>query len=209
MSDVNRSRSFVLHSDDDSTENQEFIEYASFVFPDFRAIYHLNIKSMDDIVYREVELVGFEIYLVEQWAAQRKLTSLITSYNGNSQDKIKAVQILLPVDINLWPRQFRTYYDELLVYSKPKVIRNYTIFITNLSTFPSEFNLLHINSDDFKVVWAKFKINYNVKRLICVGRSALLLSRTSSSSGNKFLQLYKVPLKSLSDMDQTQKGHNL
>lgn len=202
--EVDRSDGSVLKGKENGSEERPFIEYASFVFPDFRAVYQSGIKSLETIVYEEVEITGFEIYLVEQWAARRKLSTLITSYNGNTQDKIKAVRVLLPKDITLWPNTFQKYYQELLVYSRPKVIGSDTLFITNLSTFPSALNLLHVDSGDFRVVWEKFKINYNLKRLRCVGRSALLLSGPSSTSGDKFLQLYKIPFKSHSDKTQQQ-----
>lgn len=202
--ELDRSSASITTSQSDSVEEPQFIEYASFVFPDFRAVYQSNIRSLENIVYEEVEIDGFEIYLVEQWAARRKLSTLITSYNGNTQDKIRAVKILLPKDISLWPDSFKKYHEELLVHSRPKVVNDNTLFITNLSTFPSALNLLHIDSGDFRTIWEEFKINYNLKRLRCVGRSALLLSGPSTTSGSKFAQLYKVPLKSQSDMKKSQ-----
>lgn len=202
--ELDKSSASVASSQDDSLEKSQFIEYASFVFPDFRAVYQSSIKSLESIVYEEVEIDGFEIYLVEQWAARRELSTLITSYNGNTQDKIKAVKILLPKDTSLWPDPFKEYHEELLTHSSPKVVNNNTLFITNLSTFSSALNLLYIDSGDFRTVWEEFKINYNLKRLRCVGRSALLLSGPSSTSGSKFSQLYRIPLKSQSDMKQSQ-----
>lgn len=200
----NISSTSATPSQEAETKNESFIEYGSFVFPDFRAVYQSGIKSMKNIVYEEVEVIGFEIYMVEQWAARRKLCTLITSYNGNTQDKIRAVKILLPKDTTLWPESFKKYHQELLVYASPKVVDNNTFFITNLSSIPSALNMLHIDCGDFRVIWEEFKINYDLKRLRCVGRSALLLSSANSTSGNKFLQLYKIPLKSHSDTNQLQ-----
>lgn len=201
---LDKSSTSVASLQGTPVDKSQFIEYVSFVFPDFRAVYQSSIKSLESLVYEEVEIDGFEIYLVEQWAARRKLSTLITSYNGNTQDKIKAVKILLPKDFSLWPEPFKNYYEELLTHSSPKVVDDNTLFITNLSTFSSALNLLHIDSGDFRTVWEEFKINYNLKRLRCVGRSALLLSGPSSTSGSKFSQLYKIPIKSQSDIKQSQ-----
>lgn len=182
--------------------------FASFIFPDFKALDVLGLHHIKNVVYEETEVSGFEIYIVEQWTAERKLSTLITSYTGNSQDKVSAVRVLLPNDSKNWPSEFQDYYNELICYSRPKKIKDNTLFITDLSSVPSTLNLLPIECGDFRQVWNNFKINYNLKRLRCVGRSALLLNGLFTASGNKFAQLYKIPVKTHSEKIDNNYLHN-
>ena len=128
-----------------------------------------------------------------QWAAQRKISTLITSYTGNLQDTISAVEVALPEDPAEWPSCLKKYYNELLKFSSPKKTTKGTLFITNLSSFKSTLNLLHVECGNLKKIWKNFKTNYDLKRLHCGGRSAQLLKRTPSASIAKFAQLYKFP----------------
>lgn len=182
-----------------STHPSAIIEYDTFIFPDFKAIAQLNLSNYTDLVYSEVKLHGYEIYLVQQWICQRKLSSIITSYTGNSQDVITAVQITLPKDFNLWPGKFKQYYDELIRFSNlnnnhTNPQHNDNIFITNLFNIPLSLNILNIIDGDLRLVWEQFKINYNLKMLNCLGRSSVLLSQTSTAAKEKFAQLYKIPI---------------
>lgn len=181
------------------THPSAIIEYDNFIFPDFKAIARLNLSNYRDLVYNEVKLQGYEVYLVEQWVSQRKLSSIITSYTGNPQDIITAVQITLPKDFNLWPGKFKQYYDELIRFSKlnnnhANPSHNDNIFITNLFNIPLSLNILNIIDGDMRLIWDQFKINYNLKMLNCLGRSSALLSETSTAAKEKFAQLYKVPI---------------
>lgn len=182
------------------TEEVPWTPLASFVFPDFKALDVLGLQHAKDLVYEETEISGFEIYIVEQWTAERKLSALITSYTGNSQDKIAAVRVVLPADFTNWPLVFKDYYNDLISYARPKKIKEDTLFITDLSSLPSTLNLLPIACGDFRQIWNNFKINYNLKRMRCVGRSALLLNGLFTASSNKFAQLYKIPIKAHSAM---------
>lgn len=164
----------------------------TFVFSDFKALHTLGLVHLKELAYSEITIVGFEVYIVEQWALERKVSTLITSYTGNSQDIIHAVKITLPIDIEMWPVPFRMYYNELIEYSTPKITDEGTLFITNLSSFPSTLNLLHVECGDLRRIWNVFKVNFDLKRLRCGGRSGLLLCEPSGASGDKFTQLYKI-----------------
>ncbi|CCK71459.1 Stb6p KNAG_0H00430 [Huiozyma naganishii CBS 8797] len=178
-----------------NTSDPEFVEKESYVFPDFRALQVLGIWSVSDVSFEEITIFGYEIYIVEQWAAERRLSTLITSYNGNSGDQVLAVRVLLPKNLEMWSDKFKAYYDELIKFSSPKVIGKHTVFITDLSSVPSGLNILQIQCGDFKKAWELFKINYDLKRLRCGGRSALLLKSPSMAVANKFALLYKIPRK--------------
>ncbi|CAI4601527.1 CDA_G0032590.mRNA.1.CDS.1 [Saccharomyces cerevisiae] len=166
---------------------------ASFIFPDFRALFNIGFNLYSNINYKEVDINGFEIYIVEQWAAQRKISTLITSYTGNLQDTISAVEVALPEDPEEWPCCLKKYHEELLKFSSPKKTAKGTLFVTNLSSFKSTLNLLHVECGNLKKIWKNFKTNYDLKRLHCGGRSAQLLKKTPSASIAKFAQLYKFP----------------
>ncbi|SMN21826.1 similar to Saccharomyces cerevisiae YMR053C STB2 Protein that interacts with Sin3p in a two-hybrid assay and is part of a large protein complex with Sin3p and Stb1p [Maudiozyma saulgeensis] len=180
----------------DSAKRMAEIDVSSFIFCDLKALYDLDLSSYIDLTYTELDVVGYELYLVEQWIAERRLTSTITSFTGNTQDVIRAVQVLLPTDPALWPGQFKQYHQELLLFSQPKkLIDGSSMFITNLTTIPSSLNILHIETGDIRSVWPNFKINFNLKMLHCAGRSSLLLSYPAKSAVEKFLQLYKFQTK--------------
>ncbi|CAB4256373.1 similar to Saccharomyces cerevisiae YMR053C STB2 Protein that interacts with Sin3p in a two-hybrid assay and is part of a large protein complex with Sin3p and Stb1p [Maudiozyma barnettii] len=170
-------------------------EWKSFVFPDFKALNELCLQRSRDLAYEEVQIHGFEIYIVEQWTEERKISSLITSYTGNSQDTVTAVRICLPSNYHYWPQNFKNYLNELQTFSQAKVINGDTLFITNLSSISSTLNFLNVDCGDLRTVWDNYRTNFNLKKLNCGGRSALLLKGPTNSALNKFAQLYKIQLK--------------
>lgn len=169
-------------------------ELVSFIFPDCRALYKLNLRDCKELNYSEVQLEGFDIYIVEQWAAVRKVSTLITTYTGNSQDLVFAVRVLLPRATELWPPQFKEYHDRILKFSSPMVIDMGIVFVTELSSIASNLNILHVESGDQREAWKNFKVNYDLKKLKCGGRSALLLRGPSSTAVTKFSQLFKISM---------------
>ena len=194
---TNNGPSGAINAHDYGTEieDDKSIPYSKFVFPDTRAIYQLNeLAPFHDIVYNEVTIHGFEIYLVENWVSQRKLSSIITSLTGNSQDTIHGVEMVLPIDYKKWPPILKKYYKELLTYAQPKFNERTqsTLFITNLSTIPLSLHILHVENGDLKSVWSKFRINFNLKSLNCLGRSSNLLMDPSAACLEKFNHLFKI-----------------
>ena len=175
------------------------VEIASFIFPDMRALCSIGINLYADLSYAEIKISGYEIYMVEQWVAERNLSSIITSYTGNSQDVVNAVQVILPKDPKLWPGQFKQYHEQLMSFSQPVLIADGYLFLTNLSTLPSSLNIYHIESGDLRSVWKDFKINFDLKNLRCTGRSGALLSEPSNAALEKFSQIYRVPMNTGND----------
>lgn len=169
---------------------------ASFIFPDIGALHAIRLESYVNLNFQEIDVHGFEIYIVEQWAAERQISTVITSYTGNSQDTIHAVQIALPTDASKWPKALRMYYENLMTFAQPKDMPKGTLFITNLPSVPSNLNLLHVECGDVRVIWKNFEVNFNLKRLRCGGRSALLLCAPSKAAEDKFSQLYKISMSS-------------
>lgn len=167
---------------------------ASFIFPDFGALHSLRLESFVNLNFQEIDVHGFEIYIVEQWATERQISTVITSYTGNSQDTIHAVQVVLPKDPLKWPEPLKNYYHNLTTFAQAKFMPKGTLFITNLPSVPSTLNLLHVECGDVRDIWKNFEVNLDLKRLQCGGRSALLLCASSKAAEDKFSQLYKISM---------------
>lgn len=183
------------------------VKLKNFIFPDYKALFHLDLLTDRTLEYCECTVPGFELYVIEQWVYERQLSVAIVSYTGNTQDIIHGVKISLPEDPNNWPNLFKEYYDTISNYIKLKSIDNQTVlFITDLSFFPSTLNLLHITCGSLKSIWPVFKINLGLKRLQCCGRSSLLLSQPSSASIVKFTQLYRINTKKADTIPDTVLG---
>lgn len=167
------------------------------------AIFNIGTLSLLDYEYREYTISGFELYIVREWVSERNLTNVITSFTGNSNDIIHGVLIALPEDINAWPPKLKAYYEQISEFASLKVLEsNISIFVTNLSFFPSTFNLLHVKDGSMKAVWTSFQVNFNLKRLGCSGRSRILLDDPPATSLEKFGQIYKITAKESDRMMQ-------
>lgn len=190
-----------LHQEKDSMNANRFMYrplstelLASFVFPDIGALHASRLELFVNLNFKEIEVHGFEIYIVEQWAAERKLSTIITSYTGNDMDVVHAVQVVLPQNAEKWPDSLKRYYRDISHFAQPKVTPKGTLFVTNLASVPSTLNLLHVECGDLRVIWTNFKANYDLKKMRCGGRSALLLCAPSSAAEDKFSQLYKITI---------------
>jgi hypothetical protein len=163
---------------------------ATYLIPDIKV---LDLIRQKDQTYEIVTIKGFEIYIVEQWATERRYTTVITSYTGDSEHEIKAGKITLPSDSTKWSDKMAHYFKEIESYGgKPKVTEQGILFINNLSKFPSNLNLLPVFGGCVSDVWDSFKVSLNLRKLNCGGRSALLLCSPSDVSEDKFRQIYKT-----------------
>ncbi|KOG97395.1 Stb2p [Saccharomyces eubayanus] len=174
----------------------QFPPLDSFIFPDSRALFLLDLATYTDLTYEEIIIHGFEIYIVEQWVACRNLSTLITSYTGNSQDTISGIRVVLPKETRVWPGKFKQYYGELMEFARPKFTPKGTLFITNLSGVSFGLNLLHVECGDLRTIWKDFEVNFDLKNLHCGGRSGNLLCPPTMASLEKFSQLFRIPTNS-------------
>ncbi|CAI5758687.1 unnamed protein product [Candida verbasci] len=70
---------------------------------------------------------------------------------------------------------------------------NEVCFVTNLTSLPSNLNLIPIPGGDVRAIEKYFIINSNLKRLQCTGRSMSLISdKLSDASEDKFRQMYRI-----------------
>lgn len=138
------------------------------------------------------ELPGYELYVVEQWAASRNhLTSLITTFTGLTHHKIKVNVLGIPRDEADWSDKLQTYIRNT---SKPPARRKETplgiLMVTNLSSFASSLTVVNIPGGNYDEYRDLFVVNENLKRLGCSGRAGLNLSVPSGATQAKFRQLY-------------------
>lgn len=166
---------------------------------DFQYLVDLDLASSS-----KIEVKGYEIYLVEQWILERRLGTIITSFTGNNNHTLQAIKLTIAKDENYWPVKLKKYLNELIKFHHAKLKAFHSegyLFVTNLSSFYSDTNLniRQINPiysvDDyipFPVNYRQFEANFNLKRLNCGGRSALLFSDPPKASEDKFFSMYKV-----------------
>ncbi|KAK6455232.1 uncharacterized protein RJT20DRAFT_129967 [Scheffersomyces xylosifermentans] len=70
---------------------------------------------------------------------------------------------------------------------------NEVCFVTNLSSLPSNLNLIPIASGDPRTIETAFVINSDLKKLQCSGRSvSLVTDKMSDANEDKFRQMYKI-----------------
>lgn len=66
-------------------------------------------------------------------------------------------------------------------------------FVANLTSLPSNLNLIPVPGGDSRKVSTAFMINSNLKKLQCTGRSvSMITSKISDASDDKFRQMYKI-----------------
>lgn len=161
----------------------------TYLIPDLKILEILCEKGQS---YEVVSITGFEIYIVEQWATERKYSTVITAFTGDSDHEIKAGKITLPSDTSKRSDKMNHFFKEVEIHGKRKITEEGVLFITNLAKFPSNLNLLPVVGGSILEVWDSFKVNLNLRKLNCGGRSALLLCSPSDVSEDKFRQIYKT-----------------
>lgn len=144
-------------------------------------------------VQDSAEVYGYEMYIVEQWACERKLNSCIMTFTGNPKHKVVTGIVALPQDTKYWNPFTQSYFDELFkTHARPKTTDLGHIYVSNLSSFPSNLNLVPVPGGNIRELWGLFDINENLKRTGCGGRLVLSLSMPSNASEDKFRQLFKT-----------------
>ncbi|KAH3685703.1 hypothetical protein WICPIJ_003303 [Wickerhamomyces pijperi] len=188
---TNESQTHVRPEEDTPNDLEDEITY---LFPDCKTLKTLCSRVSQR--HHTVRLKGYEIYIVEQWACARKLSSVILLYTGNSEHQVEMISVRLPKNKELWKDCFKSLLGEVVqTGAKEKVTEEGIVHITNLASFPSHLNLLPVPSGSSLTVWEHFKVNVNLRRLNCLGRSALILGPPTDATENKFRQLYRIDSK--------------
>lgn len=229
---LNSSNSAVLHNEPQSQQSAPAkktapapppapkiqVEMTQYLICD-SSVTNLFKNEKNCVVVQEgVEITGYELYIVEQWACERKLNCVIISYTGNPHHTIVANIVALPQKkqpdthlensdwkekitapesvsspFELFPATACAYFEELYNnHVHPKTTEKGTIYVSNLSSFPSNLNLIPVPKGNLESVRVLFAVNENIKRTGCGGRSVLTLSQPSVATEDKFRQLFKT-----------------
>ena len=147
-----------------------------------------------NIVSEHVELQGYELYIVEQWACSRDhLTSLITTFSGLPRHKLIVAVVDVPAEQSQWTARLRTYVQAMCKpYTRPNETPFGVLQVTDLGEFPSNLTVINVPNGDFWKCQSLFILNENLKRMRCLGRTGLCLSPPNHTTQGKFRQLYCV-----------------
>lgn len=192
-------------------ENHELITY---IIPDFKAVsyFEKEFSARNEFhIVEESTSSGFDIYLVEQWLSNRKIGTVISMFTGNQDQKVSVVKFtILKKQTRMYPLRFQEYLNEQILnqatlkkmdigsqHEDSSTIHNHVdnqvLFVTNITTLPSDLNLIPLPNGDSRIVEENFLLNYNLKKLQCSGRSLSLISdKISDASEDKFRQMYNI-----------------
>ena len=154
------------------------------------------------VLKRRSELVGYEVYIVEQWACSRvDPTFVITTFTGLPHHKVSVGVLGVPTNENEWSPRLRVYLKAIAKFhARKKETPLGTLMVTNLSGFPSALNVIAVPGGDVRSHREDFIVNENLKRLGCSGRAGMTLTAPIGATQTKFFQLYRpsenVPLHS-------------
>ncbi|KAL2155196.1 hypothetical protein VTH82DRAFT_3872 [Thermothelomyces myriococcoides] len=164
------------------------------VLPDPVAFKFLEEDPSVSVVERRHVLHGYELYLVEQWACSRQSPTLvIAAYTGDQRHSVVVGVLEVPADEEEWSKRLKAYYKAIHQYhARPKETEVGELMVTNLSSFPSALTVIPVPEGDIRKYRREFIVNENLKRLGCAGRSGLTLTKPTSATQAKFMQMYKT-----------------
>ncbi|KAK3393842.1 hypothetical protein B0H63DRAFT_555152 [Podospora didyma] len=164
------------------------------VLPDPIAFKFLEDDPSVKVVQRKRCLLGYELYLVEQWACSRQsLALLIVTYTGDPKHSVVVGVLEVPKEEKEWSPKLRVYFKAIQQsHARPKETEAGELMVTNLSSFPSALTVIAVPDGDIHRHRQIFIVNEDLKRLGCSGRSGLTLSDPTPATQAKFLQLYKT-----------------
>lgn len=187
------------HTTLNDNNNKDVITY---IFPDYRAVQYFQrdfISANEFHIVEETRESGFDIYLVEQWVNNRNIGSIVSTFTGNSGSTVAVTKFTVIKKLSrYYPKRFQEYLNELMINrAKVKVVDSShgseVLFVTNLTTLPSNLNPIPIECGDPRSVEGVYAINSNFKKLNCSGRSlSLVVDKISVTNEDKFRQMYKI-----------------
>lgn len=168
-------------------------EVVRYLLCDSRIAYNVFTESNCTVISEKQEIPGFEVYIVEQWACERKLNTSVVTYTGNPDHKLKVSIVSLPKDSGLWSQKTQRYFDELVKsHLRPKETDLGLVYVTNLSSFPSNLNLVRIPSGNILKAWDLFCVNEDLRRSGCGGRLVLSIGAPTDACEDKFKQIFRA-----------------
>ena len=164
------------------------------VFTDPAAFRYLEEDPSTIVLERRRRLIGYELYIVEQWACSRvHPTFVITTYTGLEQNSVIVGVLSVPTSEDEWSPRLRVYLRAITKYhARKKETPLGTMMVTNLSGFPSALTVIAVPDGDVKRHREDFIVNENMKRMGCSGRAGLNLSHPIGATQAKFMHLYRT-----------------
>ena len=164
------------------------------VFTDPAAFRYLEEDPSTIVLERRRRLIGYELYIVEQWACSRvHPTFVITTYTGLEQNSVVVGVLSVPTNEDEWSPRLRVYLRAITKYhARKKETPLGTMMVTNLSGFPSALTVIAVPDGDVKKHREDFIVNENMKRMGCSGRAGLNLFTPIGATQANFMQLYRT-----------------
>jgi hypothetical protein len=191
-------RSSVSSIPDSHTNSPQTSEkqpkHQRFVLTDHVAFRYLEEDPSTHVLARRETLVGYECYIVEQWACSRTHpTFVITTYTGDPTHTVVVSVLGVPTNEESWSPRLKVYFKALNQYhARRRETPLGILMITNLSGFPSSLTVVLVPDGDAKSHREDFFVNENLKRLGCSGRVGMTASKPSDATKAKFYQLYRA-----------------
>ncbi|KAI4088275.1 MAG: hypothetical protein LQ344_006189 [Seirophora lacunosa] len=190
--DSNASRAAQALRTSDPDKRQP--AHQRFVFTDPAAFRYVEEDPSTTVLERRRRLVGYELYVVEQWACSRvHPTFVINTYTGVKQHSVLVDVLSVPTNEDEWSPRLRVYFKAIARYhAREKETPLGTLMVTNLSGFPSALTVILVPDGDLKKHREDFIVNEDLKRMGCAGRSGLGLSHPVQATEAKFSRLYRT-----------------
>uniref|UniRef100_A0A060TBA2 ARAD1B14300p n=1 Tax=Blastobotrys adeninivorans TaxID=409370 RepID=A0A060TBA2_BLAAD len=167
-------------------------DYTHYLFADNAMAKELAGEPGCSISVQDQVIPGYELYIVEQWSCARKPTCCIVTFTGKSDHKVTTTIVRMPADPAKQSPKVHSYFEALnLMHSRPKDTAWGHIFVTNLSSFPSNLNLVPVIGGDLQQAWSYFCVNENLRRTNCGGRLVLSITPPYDASEAKFRQIFR------------------
>ncbi|KAK9477252.1 hypothetical protein V1514DRAFT_334306 [Lipomyces japonicus] len=169
-------------------------EFETILVPDLNVL--KDWKSSDNVHIDSsvFQISGYEVYLVEQWACARSDISAIICYTGNPTHHVTVGSISIPKNKEFWSKKVFHFMEQISkLYAREKPCEDMgTLFVTNLSAFPSNLSLVVVPDGDILKHQKEFVLNENLRRMGCGGRSAITLNKPPDASRDKFYQIFRI-----------------
>ncbi|KAI9280518.1 hypothetical protein BY458DRAFT_500912 [Sporodiniella umbellata] len=169
-------------------------EKKRFVFAERKKALAIAAACRLTVVEEQCQLVGYQIYIVEQWLCDRKVDSnVVKVFTGDRHHIIQVAVIAIATTELQHPRpQIQSFLNggdsNLRLKSTPLG----DIVLTDPSELPFEMDMVLIPNGDYDQWLKQAYVNINLKRANCTGRSSLNLQPPNPASEEKFRSLYKI-----------------
>lgn len=153
----------------------------AYLFVDTFAFEKLVIQPECRAGTRDAPMTGYETYLIEQWACDRKVNTVVASYTGNSHHVIEVQVLYVPKNLSQWSPTTFGHFEELMkMHILPKKTNLGNMLVTSLSSLPTNLTLVSM-PQKYRAGYSNFVINENLRRLNVVGRIAVTADDPSES----------------------------